>query len=58
MAKSDIKHLEGCPKKPIETSKRHWLSKDQWYQVKGHRCLACGEQHRDKRTKIEKEDVE
>lgn len=57
MAKKDVNHLEGCPGKPVEPTERHWLSKDQWYQVKGNRCLACGAKHQGKRRKVEKEDL-
>ena len=57
MAKTDITHLDGCPKKPIEPTERHFLSKAQWYQVTGHRCLACGAATRGKRKKIDQEDL-
>ena len=57
MVKSDINHLEGCPKKPTEVTERHWFSKDKWYQIKGHRCLACGAKHQGKRKKVDREDI-
>ncbi len=56
MAKTDIKHLDKCPKKRVEPMTRQFVRKGDWFKSKGWRCADCGQASMSKPKKFDPKD--